>query len=197
MRPIPIRLLPAPDLSERPRGIHCSELIRRIMVKLEPKKFQKSDGSFDDDALLRFEIGFAFEQVVLSRAFMMRLPILGKRKHLATQLSIKFRGVWLTPDVFNWWRGVLYECKTTKYSMGTPIDDMKFWHWWVQIQAYCLALGVRRAVLIVCFLNGDYRKVRFKTCAWKVRFTRRELEENWAMLENERRELLRERRRVA
>jgi hypothetical protein len=54
----------------------------------------------------------------------------------------------------------------------------------VQLKAYCLATGTNEAELWVYYMRGDYRKKRRDAVRYECRFSRRELEENWLMLEN-------------
>jgi hypothetical protein len=71
-------------------------------------------------------------------------------------------------------------------SRGCP-EDKRFWHWLVQIKAYCALVGTTFGRLHVLFVNGNYadeREPQYRS--WDLRFTEREVEENWMMLTHQR-----------
>jgi hypothetical protein len=70
-------------------------------------------------------------------------------------------------------------------SKGCP-EDKKFWHWLVQIKAYCHLLDTTRARLHVFFVNGDYASHRDPQYrSWDLGFHEGEIAENWSMLVNQ------------
>jgi len=52
----------------------------------------------------------------------------------------------------------------------------------VQMMAYCHMWETTEAMLVVCFLDGDYRPRQIQNAAWDFTFTPDELTRNWAML---------------
>ena len=91
-------------------------------------------------------------------------------------------GVHMTPDYLDANEWVLEEWKCTWRSSGWDIEDPKWDSWFMQIKAYCHALGTLRARLRVFFVNGSYKPRVPQMKAWEMEFTERELQENWQMI---------------
>jgi len=174
---------------DRSKGRHVSEVIHRIAARLEPARFGKKGGI---DPVLA-QGGFLWEDVwsqVLARQF-------GHNK----QLEIMEDGIFMTLDGFSAKRWRVIEYKATKMSARNDIRSRKFLHWHMQIMAYCLAMGTTEAELVPIFLNGSYELGggKFgKPCVgkdghpWLMRYTKRELVENWRMILREARDMDRE-----
>jgi hypothetical protein len=158
----------------RTAGLHVSTIYRSICEELDPKRFRR-DG---DMPWNRFEVGFTFERI-LEIAFASRLP------HIFRPGEILCDGILLTPDGVDASGPylVLEEYKFTWMSSRDAPDSAKFWHWRIQMMAYCYALGILRARLRALFVNGDYKGDRSPEYrVWDFTFEQWELDENWAML---------------
>ena len=74
---------------------------------------------------------------------------------------------------------------TDEYGMPLP----QFIGWFIQMKGYAKWLMVRRYLLRVLFVNGDYvyypgAGLSPKFITWDIEFSEDEIEENWAMLIN-------------
>ena len=164
----------------RSPGVHFSDLLKPILRKMDPKRF--GGGEIDPEFVFA---GFVWEEVMSGALARMAR---GRRKYLH-QMEVVFREVILTIDTFDLEKWRVHEYKFTEMSSRHSILDHRFWHWWVQIKAYCLATGTKEAELWVYFARGDYKGKRREAKRWVAEFSERELEENWMMLENKKKEL--------
>ena len=175
---------------DRTPGLHLSDIIKSIMVDIDPKTYA-SNTPMNMNSV---EVGFAFERM-LERAFVDR------RIDVIRPGEIVLDGVILSPDGINTGDDpmVLEEFKSTKKSCReTPwpcdlhTDVMpdcrycsqefgpKFLSWLLQIKSYCHALGLVNARLRALFLDGDYGANRMPLLrTWHFKFTERELAEHW------------------
>ena len=169
--------------AERSPGVHLSEILRYLLTRQDPGRF-KPGGEFDPEFVFA---GFIWEELVSGA--LSKLAGKSDPKRYITQLEILFREVYCTIDVFDTklWR--VLECKYTESSSGRSIRDHHFWHYFAQIKAYCLATGTREAELWVYFARGDYKGKRREAKRWEVRFSERELEENWMMISSAARQM--------
>jgi hypothetical protein len=160
--------------------LHVSDIYKSINQELDPKRFNDDDGP----NMEKMEVGLLFESI-LEEA-------LARKYGTLRPGEIENDGVLMSPDGFNPDAEALEEFKATWMSCRYGIVDelfgmplQKFQHWFWQIKAYCLALGLHRAILTVLFVNGDYDR---KTGSnpqlkrYEMTFTDEELEENWQML---------------
>jgi hypothetical protein len=169
-----IRRHQAGRVRDRSTGRHLSEIVHWIVQNMDPQRF--AGGAVDPIAVHQ---GFIWEDVWDQ--------VLGHQLGNGRQMEMCEDGIFMTPDQldFDSWR--VREFKATKLSAGHPIRGSKFFHWHVQVMAYCRAMGTLEAELIVLHINGSYELGggRFgKTVArpWLLTFTPRELEENWRMV---------------
>lgn len=175
--------------SDRNPGLHVSGAVSHLLKQLDPKKY----GSLpDDDTRVLWEMGLAWEDIALSRSFWTRIL---RRTYPAasfTQVQVELDGLWGTCDMIQLGkRTTITESKLTRYSMTKePATDMDFWGWRVQIMAYCKMWGATRAVLPVCFLNGDYKPKRIVPRAWDIELEQDEIDANWSMILQARDEIM-------
>lgn len=95
--------------------------------------------------------------------------------------QLELDGIYGTPD---WWdvrNDALVEFKATWRSSRRPLDP-DFWHWLVQIKAYCHMARTDRALLYVFYVNGDYRESGPQLKLYDLVSAGIELEENWEMI---------------
>ena len=174
-----LRAFQARRSAGRSRGRHCSDLVHHVMAHLDKKRFG-SRGEIDP---VVFQAGYIWEDA-LSAAF--------GRQFGGRQIELEVDGgdgppIFLTMDGFSAKQWRVREFKATRISAANPIRSSKFRHWHLQISAYCRAMGTQEAELVVLFINGSYEKAggRFGDPFAKpflLRFTERELEENWSLL---------------
>ena len=129
-----------------------------------------------------WELGLAWEDVALRKAFLRRLGFPGA---VELQKGLVRHGIHMTPDAVDIPGRRIYEAKLTRFSSRESIDSAKLWHWRVQAQAYLHALDLNTAVFPVMHLAGDYGANReFTVAVWEVEFTNTELRKNWQMILN-------------
>ncbi len=182
-------------LPERPRapGLHFSDVVKPLLRNWDPERFggKKPETGLDDRKRSLFLVGFIFEEA-MNAAF---AKIMREARGL-TQLEIEAemagRKITLTIDLFDPRSWLVCEGKTTFMSSRRPITDRKLWHYLVQVKAYCWATETTEAELWVLFLRGDYgENWTPEVKRWRLEFTRAELAENWKMLENKLRDMIR------
>lgn len=163
--------------AERSKGLHLSDIIKQMAFEREPERFPKTpDGKPDPMAMMRFEVGFTWEQV-LERALHDRTPNL----HRPGEFTLD--GIIMSPDALDPDGWVLEEWKATWSSTKHDLQD-RFWYWFKQIMAYARALKTNVAILRVLYINGDYKPMLPQIKCFRLTFTDRELEENWQEILN-------------
>jgi hypothetical protein len=109
-------------------------------------------------------------------------------------------GIYLTPDAINTKLWALEEWKWTWKSQNrcvTPnirekpdedgwVEDAAMitgiWEWPVQAMAYCHVLDLTDAIFRVMFANGTYKDMQPEPWSFYLRFTQKDLNNNWRML---------------
>jgi hypothetical protein len=174
---------------------HVSAIIKHILIGLDPKRYggtRGPGGEPSEAARNMWEIGLAFEDV-LSQALVDRFTI-NTAGHVAG-LPRYFRPgeftadrITGTPDILDILDRCVEEWKCTWMSSRLPLEDDKFWHYWVQLKAYLKLVGYRKGRLRVLHLNGDYSRDGQGPCpvfrCVEAEFTQVEIDENWAMLKS-------------
>ena len=81
----------------------------------------------------------------------------------------------------------IIDVKLTKYS-SRKLDEMDSgwdWKYWAQVKAYAHMVGFHRGQILAIFINGNYRGgVECDVALMDQSFEAQELEENWAMIVN-------------
>lgn len=171
--------------------LHVSDIYKRLMIRLQPKRFDKRDkaGNPIPMDLNKVEIGLLFERM-LERAL---------AEKFATERPgeiITDEGIYLSPDGVNPELLAGEEYKATFMSSRDGIfeevtvgDDTfqipreKFLHWFIQMKAYAKWLSTRVFLLRVLFICGDYtRPFTPQFRSFRVEFSDEEIEDNWTML---------------
>jgi hypothetical protein len=153
--------------------LHVSTLIKAILVGLEPERF-----SNDSDPSVKFEMGFAVERAIEEAWRLRRIEVLRPGEFEKDGITGSPDGVSFDSD-----GPIVDEIKCTWMSSRGAPEDKKFWHWLVQMKAYCYLLDTTRARLHTFFVNGDYAQHREpQYLSWDLQFTEREILENWNML---------------
>jgi len=141
--PIPLSLPSIADEagSERNPGLHISGVIKHLLMQMDPKKYG-SDAS--DDVRVLWEMGLAWEEIALSRAFWERIMRRTYPNASFTQVQAQKDNIWGTCDMIALGdETVVTESKLTQISAINEIDSIKFWSWHVQMKAYCHMWGRR------------------------------------------------------
>jgi hypothetical protein len=188
-----IREVPDPELIDRlaqssaPRseGLHLSTIIKALMRRLQPKRF-KHDTPMDTT---RVEIGLVFENM-LERGLAEKFGTVRPGEVFSDE------GIAMSPDGLNPGDIALEEYKSTYMSSRDGLFEIvemdgieyqvvreKFLHWFYQMKGYCKWLGVRKAILRVLFICGDYSKpIQPQFKSYHIEFTDQEIEDNWRTL---------------
>lgn len=159
----------------RSNTLHVSTLIKAILMGLEPARFGGTD-----DPSVKFEMGFAVERAIEEAWRLRRIDVLRPGE-------FEKDGITGSPDGVSFIVGtpIVEEIKCTWMSSRGCPDDRKFIHWIWQMKAYCHLIDTDRARLHAFFVNGDYVQREPQYLSWDLKFSERELEENWSMLRNQ------------
>lgn len=166
----------------RTRGRHLSDIVARIMLQVDPKRF-----SYDKEinpALA--QQGFIWEDV-LSWVF-------ARQFGFPTQIEAELDGIIGTLDGHRARENRPVEMKATKISAANPITSSKFQHWHIRTMGYCKMFDATEAELVVLHINGSYELGggRFGDTiprAHLLQFTRRERDEHWDWIRRTRDEM--------
>lgn len=183
----PLKDFAADFLMEQPgyhrgAGLHMSDIYGALYQELEPNRY-KTGTPMDP---VRVGAGLAFEQM-LEEGLRRRIPgerpgeIMSPEGILCSPDFLFFNGATRVGEFKATWAS-LRGWPTTEGMDGIPVSASK---WMTQIMAYCHLLETADARLIVYFVNGNYVKpLAPQLKAWDITFSRREMEDNWAMLIN-------------
>jgi len=172
------------DDSEGPRqeGLHLSTVVRSI----QQHSGILPSGGFRDMELTA-EVGLLWE-LVLSRVM--------REKYALRPPQIKVDGIWMSPD------GVGFTDPVGSMSIGPdPADEVAMvveeykatWQsvkrcptenfsYMTQIKSYCHAIGTNIAVMRIFYIMGDYKGSGPLYRIARIKFSDRELKENWDMI---------------
>lgn len=174
---------------DRSPGLHLSDVIKSIMVDIDPKTY----ASGKPMNMASVEVGFSFE-VMLEQAFVAR------RMDIVRIGEVEKDGILMSPDgldagdppTLEEFKSTKKSCRETPWPCDLHADihedcrycrkefGPKFLSWLLQIKSYCYALGVTHARLRALFLDGDYGENRMPLLrTWGMVFTQRELDEHW------------------
>jgi hypothetical protein len=185
----------------RTAGCHVSDIVREIMLKIDPKRYSKDYGEASDNWQ---QAGFIWEDV-LSLVF-------AQRANTGTDTAARLRpgeltldGIIGSPDALCYEDELYvpadpktgaaaytvqdvclveeYKC-TWKSANNFDLYDKRFLWWLLQMQAYCKLAGTRFARLYVFHVNGNYDSFIPQCTQWLLVFSQRELDEQWVSLCN-------------
>lgn len=139
------------------------------------------DKSYDDDELdpvklLRFQVGFSFEDILGEYVF----ANAGRPESLISLGTLEQDGILLTPDDFDVDTFEILEYKATWSSSRKPIADR--WYWLSQMKCYSHVLGADSAKLKVLYVNGNWRPPVPDIQIYRLRWEEGECAQAWAML---------------
>jgi len=125
-------------------------------------------------------VGWAWEDAIRDALVSSGLhPLSSDRYQPVGQLSLD--GIYGSPDGFDTVDCCVEEFKATWRSSNRPLDP-DFWHWLVQIKAYCKMLTVNWARLRVFYVNGNYRESGPQIKQFRLEWSQLEIDDNWKML---------------
>ncbi len=163
----------------RSEGLHVSEIYKRMMVRIEPKKYGQP---IDDEARRRMEVGIIFENV-LEQGLAEKYGVARVGEVVSPE------GIIMSPDGVNPELVAGEEYKATFKSCRHGITDEHgeplpgFLVWFIQMKAYAKWLELLDWLLRVLFICGDYsRPIQPQFRTYKVQFTQEEVDTNWSML---------------
>ncbi len=195
--------LPKPQ-TPRSAGVHVSSIIRCIATEAGILKAEWAEELSlvdvrtitDPDAIMRISIGLAIEQYYIPEI----LRHYGVMDH---PRELLYEGVYMTHDGedecviitlkesphANVLIRRVHEVKATYKSTRTVGNLENQWMWLAQMKAYCIAVGTRFAVMHCWFMCGDYTfPIKPRRVVWEIEFTQKELDENWSLLADYKRE---------
>lgn len=158
---------------ERSGGLHVSRIVGDIA---EEMGFVPKRDPQPSILKMKFEFGFAWEDL-LSKAFADRN--IGERPG-----EVSLDGIIGSPDSLGCDEDGLFleEYKSTWYSMNKGFENIWMWH--TQAKSYCKLCRTSRVFFRVLWINGDYRPPSPQYHSYLVKYTDREIDENWEMLVN-------------
>lgn len=169
--------LTRPDDSNRSEGVHVSQVLKWILIHLDPETYGRD---ITPETLKLFALGFAVEEAI-SDALVRRYEVASSS--LIVQMEHELDGIYGTPDAFSLklWR--LFEYKYTRISSNRDITDIKFRHWIWQVKAYLKMLGMTEVDIIAIHAMGDYSdNNQVEPLRYPLSFTQREIDRNWDMI---------------
>jgi hypothetical protein len=176
--------------AERSAGVHLSDILQDLYVRMNPAKKSQKEGGTGNPELL-WSIGLAWENI-LSWGWSKVFPDQPDRiLHLG---EFEKDGIILTPDRIDTVDECVVEMKATwKSAITSPVSEN--WFWLQQTKSYCYALGLHKARFHVLYVNGGYHKEPYPfTCirSWNLTYTTGELQRTWDMITQHRDNLLKE-----
>lgn len=159
-------------MTGRSPGVHVSHIIHDLCLQL--KHYAESD---DGPNMTRLQLGCALETAIVNR-YAQQYP----DRYLIPG-EFERDGLFGTPDLVDTDSWAVEEIKLTWLSSRHDIESVKFWKYLVQLKAYCHHWESSLGRLHVCHVMGDYAENRDPDYrVYELRFTSRELRENWEML---------------
>lgn len=153
---------------------HVSSLLKSIQEQLHLDG--SYDGEIDQTTLLRFEVGYAWEDILGEHMF----TVTGDPTVVVPVGTIEQDGILATPDDFDAREWAVHEYKATWSSSKKPIEER--WYWLSQMKAYCHLLGAQTSKLWVFYVNGDWQPPVPDIGIYRLSWTAEECAETWQML---------------
>jgi len=161
-------------MTGRSKGHHVSDSVKRDALKQGVLKKGGEKGLSNVWA----QLGCAFEDSILQHINDSRPG------SISCSEEIYKDGIYGTMDFYEKGSHAVGEIKLPWMSSNQPIDGKKMSRFINQVMAYCHILGVRKAILIACFINGNYKDEKIPTYReWELEFTNVELIKNWSMIQ--------------
>lgn len=168
----------------RHEGVHLSEVVK----SLQESAGLGYKGEGFSDMELTAEIGLLWERV-LSKVM--------REKYAVRPPQIQKDGIWMSPDGVSSNDDLLsalsigpdplgivpmvleeYKC-TWQSSKRSPVENF---YYMCQVKSYCHALELDTVIMRIFHIMGDYRGSGPLYRVARIRFTKYELDQNWAMV---------------
>ncbi len=91
-------------------------------------------------------------------------------------------GVYMTLDLLDMTDWAVEDFKLTWLSARHRIDSAKLAKFWWQVKGYCHGIGAKIGRLYPVYPIGEYDSGDAVARRWEVRYTRKQLDDNWSML---------------
>lgn len=153
-------------------GVHASEVDGSCLYKTVLRRTLDKPPPVDDDAVLKFMRGWAFETYIAP----------------GLQLPVTKDGVTCSIDDMN--EHGLIEIKSTAKSLGT-FNPSQTYYWWVhRMMIYAYAHGKTEFSLVAFFSRGNYKDIQEALRAWTYKWSQLHLNKFWKEYVLPRRDLL-------
>lgn len=155
----------------RSEGRHLSDVVSRIMKKIDPKRF-----SYGAPGPELAQQGFIWEDLLSS--------IFARQFGFKTQIEAELDGIIGTLDGHRARVNRPVELKFSKISAANNITSNVFQHFHIRTMGYCKMFGATEAELIIFHVNGSYELGGGRFGApvvkpWLLKWSQREIDENW------------------
>lgn len=183
-----IRDIVRPVPMDRSHGVHVSDLVREVMLRVDPKTYGREMAQADTENFQ--ESGFFWESL-MSGAFASARREGG---NLLRAWEVQRDGIYGTPDWFEfdddglWLSETKATWKSAREFDAGGIENAflspKFVGYLMQVRAYCYLLEIPRVRIHILFMNGNYDRFIPEVRSYELIFTDTELSENWRQLVN-------------
>jgi hypothetical protein len=165
------------DRPDRSTGtLHLSQIYRELDDAINPKKEMG-----ERDLRVYRLFGLQFERV-MADAYQLRDP-----ERFRASGEVEFEGVVGSPDLLDIATDTVIDFKLKWKSMKRLANlERDFFADVCQNKAYCRMLGEgwRKGLLVMGFVNGDYKESGPRVVEVSMEHTEQELEENWTLIKN-------------
>lgn len=170
--------------TSRSAGCHVTDCVRAILETIDPQRYRKPDTRATETIENWQEAGFLWEDL-LSKIFAARIGEGPTRFRPGELVKDRIIGspdaIAVEPD------GALvveeYKC-TWKSSRRFDLYDKRYLWWLIQMQCYCVLAETQQARLYVLHINGNYDGYIPEVCGYDLRFSPRELDDQWRSVQN-------------
>jgi hypothetical protein len=173
------------NIPRSPSQAHVSNIIRDIENAVLKPGQRKPYDQLSKEEKRRMgaytSVGWAWEEVIRAAILASGFGPYADTERYITPGELHLDGIYGTPDWIDTVDYCVEEFKATYRSSRRPLDP-DFWHWLVQIKAYCRLLQTTWARLRVFYVNGNYRDSGPQYKAYRLSFTALEIDDNWRML---------------
>lgn len=160
----------------RAPGLHLTDVTSDIALMTGVLKPEYADRDVTKPgSIYRVSLGIAWEQwIVKQHPEVMHQPG-----------EIVKDGIPMTPDGYGWDSSgglIIHEWKATYKSMIKEDSLDGEWLWMAQLKGYCCGAETNHGRLHVFWVNGDYRSSGPQYRIYDIKFSDREIKENWQMI---------------
>lgn len=163
-----VEFLHIPDKpGHRPSGLHVSGMVKQVMTGVDPERFDS--GEFEASEWT--ELGVIVERAIVNALIHHEVDKDPDRwlPDCSFTVDTEHGETHGTIDIIDSVPGIMVlkgqevsyefavdEIKCTWMSCKQDVTHDKFWHWVIQLKAYCRAMGTNVGRIRVFHVNGDY-----------------------------------------